>query len=125
MRALLFALGTTAVLGTTTLACNSTPYVVPFPDAGDPCGTPMNIDCGEFANKTCTVPGDGGCARVVYGCADAAFFVDADTSQCPADSGSAGSDGPAVGDGGLIHTTDGGRDAADARGGDAADGAAE
>jgi len=92
---------------------------VPFPDSGDPCsgaGNSQQIDCAEYANQTCVVPGST-CVRTVYGCADGGYFQKQDDSQCPQDGG--GSDSSQVGDVSLIGADDA-SDAADAL--DATDG---
>ena len=89
-------------LGLLLFACNSAPYVIPFPDAGDPCAAGSHINCGQYPETTCTSPVDAGCATMTYGCADAAYFADVDTSRC--------TEGGLFGDASLIHGTEGGRD---------------
>jgi hypothetical protein len=72
-----------AALATTAAACSTSQQVVPFPDAGDPCSTPPNIDCGRFSGVTCTIEADAGCAVHQYGCADGGYFTSIDDSKCP------------------------------------------
>jgi hypothetical protein len=90
--------------------------VIPFPDSGDPCSGASNgrqIDCAEFGDQTCVVPGST-CPRIVYGCADGGYFETQDDSECPAEAG--GTDAAQFGDVSLV----GAPDASDA--GDASDG---
>jgi hypothetical protein len=74
-----------AALATAAAACSKAqqPVVVPFPEAGDPCSTPPNVDCGRFAGVTCTLDAGAGCAVHLYGCADGGYFVVVDDSKCP------------------------------------------
>lgn len=73
-----------AALATAAAACStSQPAVVPFPEAGDPCSTPPNIDCGRFNGVTCTLDAGAGCAVHLYGCADGGYFASVDDSKCP------------------------------------------
>ncbi|HTQ46920.1 MAG TPA: hypothetical protein VMI75_29400 [Polyangiaceae bacterium] len=73
-----------AALATAAAACStSQPAVVPFPEAGDPCSTPPNIDCARFSGVTCTLDAGAGCAVHFYGCADGGYFVAVDDSKCP------------------------------------------
>ena len=73
-----------AALATAAAACSkSQPVVIPFPEAGDPCSTPPNLDCGRYYAVTCTLESDGGCAVHLYGCADGSYFMNVDDSKCP------------------------------------------
>lgn len=73
-----------AALGTAAAACSTSQQaVVPFPEAGDPCSTPPNLDCGRFSGVTCTLDAGAGCAVHLYGCADGGYFARVDDSKCP------------------------------------------
>jgi hypothetical protein len=111
MRACLFAFGLLLLSG----ACHGSENVVPFVDSGDPCAAGMHIDCGQYPETRCVADVDAGCARVTYGCADAAYFTGIDTSRCP-EAGLDSSSG--LGDASLIHGPEGGADGASGEGGD-------
>jgi hypothetical protein len=73
-----------AALATAAAACSTSQQaVVPFPEAGDPCSTPPNLDCGRFSGVTCTLDAGAGCVVHLYGCADGGYFVSVDDSKCP------------------------------------------
>lgn len=115
MRVCLLALGLVLV------SCKSQEPVVPFPDAGDPCSASAaagsQINCGQYPETTCVAEVDAGCARVTYGCADAAYFTNVDTSRCP-EAGPDSSSG--FGDASLIHGSEGGSEGGNAGGADGA-----
>jgi hypothetical protein len=51
-----------AALATAAAACStSQPAVIPFPDSGDPCSTPPNLDWGRFSGVTCTLDAGAAC----------------------------------------------------------------
>jgi len=100
-------------------ACHSPEPVIPFMDSGDPCSgsNAHAIDCAEFAETTCVVGGST-CPKETYGCADAAYFMKSDYSECPPEAGAA-YDGSLLGDGSLFgddapEGSDTGSDASDA-----------
>jgi len=69
-------------------ACHAEP-VIPFPDAGDPCASSAAnhaIDCARYGETTCGTSSTT-CPRLLYGCADAAYFSQEDYSECPPEAG--------------------------------------
>ena len=89
-----------AALAGGTGACHAEP-VIPFPDSGDPCVSGASnhaIDCSRFGETTCGTSSTS-CPRLLYGCADAAYFSQEDYSECPPE---AGRDADLLGDVSLI-----------------------